>query len=372
MNRRNHLKKLALALPAWALGSGPASATEPSANQSAAIETIVRKFMAQFKVPGFSVAFSQRGQVVFRSAYGLAEEAGQRKLTVDHTFRIASVSKPLTAVAIFGLIEQGKLKPSDKVFGPVGLLALDGVKDLPPKVAGVTVHHLLTHTAGGWGNDGSDPMFQHPELGHAELIARTLRDHPLRNDPGTSYAYSNFGYCVLGRIVEKLTGKRYDEHVQEAVLDRCDVHTMKIAGNTLAERAKGEVAYHGSNGEDPYNMNVRRMDAHGGWIARPEDLVKFLIHADGLAETPDLLRESTLKEMFSATKANAGYASGWAVNAAPNRWHSGSLPGTATIAVTTASGMCWAGFTNARSPGISPALDRVMWDIAKAVPDWRA
>lgn len=373
MNRRNYLKHLAFTLPVLATSRGWAETVlDPSGKQAAAIGTLARKFMAEFSVPGLSVAFAHRGQLVFRAAYGFADEEGQQNLATDHTFRIASVSKPLTSVAIFGLIEQGKLKADDIVFGPNGLLAVDSVKDLSPKVAAVTVHHLLTHTAGGWSNERADPMFEHPELSHAALIARTLRDHPLENDPGTSYAYSNFGYCLLGRIVEKVTSKPYDQHVQEAVLDRCDIRTMKIAGNTLAERATNEVVYHGRDGENPYNMNVRRMDAHGGWIARPEDLVKFLIHADGLAETPGLLREATLKEMFQGTKANAGYASGWAVNAVPNRWHGGSLPGTATIAVTTASGMCWAGFTNARSKGISPALDRLMWDITKLAPEWRA
>jgi CubicO group peptidase (beta-lactamase class C family) len=371
MNRRNCLSRLALTLPTLTL-PGRAVQVEPSGKEAATIGVLARKFMADFAVPGLSVAFGHRGKTVFRAAYGVADEANRQELTVDHTFRIASVSKPLTAVAIFGLIEQGKLRPGDRVFGPGRLLAVDANTDLPPRVAEVTIHHLLTHTAGGWGNERADPMFRHPELGHTELIARTLRDHPLQNDPGTSYAYSNFGYCVLGRIIEKVSGKFYDRHLQEAVLDRCDIRSMRIAGNTLDERATGEVVYHGRNGENPYDMNVRRMDAHGGWIARPEDLVKFLIHADGLAETPDLLREVTLKEMFQATKVNAGYASGWAVNAVPNRWHNGSLPGTATIAVTTASGMCWAGFTNARSPGIAPALDRLMWDIAKAVPEWRA
>jgi CubicO group peptidase (beta-lactamase class C family) len=363
---------MALAVPGLALAGGRSIAGEPTGKETQAIETIARKFMAEFAVPGFSVAFGHRDKLVFRAAYGVADELSREELTVDHTFRIASISKPLTAVAVFGLIEQGKLKPGDKVFGPGGLLVVDSGKDLPPRVGEITIHHLLTHTAGGWGNDREDPMFQHLELGHADLIARTLRDLPLQHDPGTSYAYSNFGYCLLGRVVEKLTAKSYDRHVQEAVLDRCDIRAMKIAGSTLAERASGEVAYHGRNGENPYDMNVRRMDAHGGWIARPDDLVKFLIHTDGFAETPDLLQEATLTEMSQGTKANTGYASGWAVNAVPNRWHSGSLPGTATIAVTTASGMCWAGFANARSPGISPALDRVMWAIAKAVPEWRA
>jgi CubicO group peptidase (beta-lactamase class C family) len=373
MNRRNYLKRLAFAVPALAIPRSFALPhLDPAGKEAAAIEALCQKFMAEFSVPGLSVAFAHHGKMVFRGAYGFADEASQEKLTTDHTFRIASVSKPLTSVAIFNLIEQGKLKADAKVFGPDGLLATRSAKKLPPRVGEVTVHHLLTHTAGGWGNDRDDPMFQHPELGHAELIARTLRDQPLKNDPGTSYAYSNFGYCVLGRIIEKLTGRPYDQHVQQAVLDRCDIHTMKIAGNTLAERAPGEVVYHGRGGENPYDMNVRRMDAHGGWIARPEDLVKFLIHADGLVEPSDLLRAATFKEMFQGTKANAGYASGWSVNAVPNHWHNGSLPGTATVAVTTASGMCWAGFTNARSKDISSALDRLMWDITKRAPEWRA
>jgi hypothetical protein len=147
---------------------------------------------------------------------------------------------------------------------------------------------------------------------------------------------------------------------------------MKIAGNTLADRLPGEVVYHGRNGEDPYRMNVRRMDAHGGWLASPADLVKFLIRADGSAQPSDLLKAASFKSMMTATKANAGYASGWAVNAVPNRWHGGSLPGTATIAVQTASGLCWAGFANSRSKDIGGALDRLMWDLAKAVPAWNA
>jgi CubicO group peptidase (beta-lactamase class C family) len=363
MNRRTTLKQLSLALPALAMSR--AGAAGPTDMQAAAIAGLAEKFMAGFSVPGLSVAFANRDAVVFRAAYGVADESTGLKLTADHVFRIASISKPLTAVAIFRLIEQGKLKASDRVFGPGGIL--EAGTDLPPRVAEVTVHHLLTHTAGGWGNEQRDPMFGHPELDHAGLIARTLREHPLRNDPGTAYAYSNFGYCLLGRIVEKLTSRSYEDHVRESLLGRCGIRTMKLAGNTRAERADGEVVYHGRQGEDPYAMNVRRMDAHGGWLARPEDLVNFLRRVDG-----ELLEKPTVKTMLQATGANAGYASGWAVNAAPNRWHGGSLPGTATIAVTTARGMSWAGFANARSPGISPALDRLMWEMAKAVPEWRA
>ena len=76
--------------------------------------------------------------------------------------------------------------------------------------------------------------------------------------------------------------------------------------------------------------------------------------------------------MTTPTAANPGYACGWAVNKAPNWWHNGSLPGTSSILVRTASGLCWAALANARTQGIGPGLDQMMWKIAKAVPEWRA
>ena len=76
--------------------------------------------------------------------------------------------------------------------------------------------------------------------------------------------------------------------------------------------------------------------------------------------------------MLTASAANEGYACGWCVNHVPNYWHNGSLPGTSTIMVRTASGMCWAAFANARGEGINPALDQMMWAVVKAVPAWRA
>jgi CubicO group peptidase (beta-lactamase class C family) len=379
ISRRTCLQRLALTLPAASalplLSAGRVGAAEvpvPDDKELAAIAGIARAFMEKFEVPGFSVAFAHLGKPAYEAAFGMADEGAGEALATDHRFRIASISKPVTAVAVFALVEQGKLKLDDKVFGPAGKLDAGAAGKLPADLAAITVHHLLTHTSGGWQNDRDDPMFRHPELAHDDLIARTLRDQPLKKPPGEHYAYSNFGYCLLGRLIEQVSGKSYPDFVQEQVLGGCRIESMKIAGNTLADRLPREVVYHGRNGENPYRMNVRRMDAHGGWLATPRDVVKFLVRCDGSAQPSDLLQEDSVKTMMSATKANPAYASGWAVNATPNRWHGGSLPGTATIAVQTASGLCWAGFANARNKDIAGALDRVMWDLAKAVPKWAA
>ncbi len=380
ISRRTSLQVLAASAaatlaPLTASSSAPA-ALAPSSSEAAALAALARQFIAQHRVPGLSVAFAHRGQpafqAAFQAAFGLADEAARVPLTTQHRFRIASLSKPLTAVAIFLLIQQKKLQLDAKVFAPAYGLAPDLEPTSCPHLAAISVHHLLTHTSGTWPNDNRDPMFRFPALGHAELIARTLRDQPPQQAPGQRFAYSNFGYCLLGRLIEKISGQSYPDFVQAAILAPCGISGMQIAGNTLAERAPSEVVYSGRDGEDPYNINVRRMDSHGGWLATPSDLLSFLTHCDGAAFPSDLLNQISFQTMMAPTNANPGYASGWAVNAAPNRWHTGSLPGTTAIAVQTARGLCWVACANSRSKDLASALDRLMWDLARAVPAWKA
>jgi hypothetical protein len=148
---------------------------------------------------------------------------------------------------------------------------------------------------------------------------------------------------------------------------------MRIAGNTLAERLPEEVVYHGQ-GENPYDMNVRRMDSHGGWLASASDLVRFASHVDGFSPERDILKPETIRVMTTPTVANSGYAKGWAVNSQPNWWHNGSLPGTATIMVRTASGLCWAALTNTRreKSAMEGDLDALVWQMVGKVPEWHA
>src|ERR1700722_15700913 len=106
------------------------------------------------------------------------------------------------------------------------------------------IEHLLTHTSGGWPNDHDDPMFKNKEMSHGELINWALEAEPLRWEPGYHYAYSNFGYCLLGWVIEKLTNQKYDQYIINALLTPSGVSDMQIAGNTLAERVVNEVKYY--------------------------------------------------------------------------------------------------------------------------------
>ena len=335
----------------------------------------VQSFMSQYDVPGLSIAIAEYGTLVYSKAFGVADRTSNAKLTTNHRLRIASVTKPITATAIFQLVEKGKLSLDDRVFGPGAVL--DTTYGGPPYqtwVSDIRIWHLLTHTCGGWGDTGAtpDPMFINLQMDQKQLIEWTLASLPLADEPGTAYAYSNFGYCVLGRVIEKLTGQPYDVSVRESVLAPCGIIDMEIAGNTLAERQPGEVVYYAQgNDTSPYSMNVRRMDSHGGWIARPMDLVRFLTHVDGFSRY-QLLRPGTIKAMTTPTTANPNYAEGWAVNRQNNWWHTGSLPGTATEIVRTNSRFSWAVLTNTRVPNSNmfSDLDILPWKMAQQVKSW--
>ena len=325
-------------------------------------------FRKEFSIPGLSVAIARTGRLVYAEGFGDAD-AGVL-VRPPHLFRIASVSKPITSVAIFTLIEQGRLNLSDRVFGADGILAGQyGHRPYKPYVEDITIEHLLTHTCGGWQNDGNDPMFKNPQMNHQQLISWTLDNQPLANPPGAKHSYSNFGYCVLGRVIEKITRQTYANYVSAAVLGRCGITGMRVAGNTKAQRVPNEVAYFPDG--NPYGMNVTRMDSHGGWIASATDLVRFALHVDGFSAERDILKPETIRTMTAPSAVNRSYAKGWAITGR-NWWHNGSLPGTTSIMVRTGSGFCWAALANARHGDSGGALDRLVWTMVGAVKSWKA
>ncbi len=332
--------------------------------------------------PGISIAIAKDGVMVFAKAYGVADKdkdpqtAGDQPelLTPKHRLRIASVSKPITSVAILRLMEQGKLSLDDKVFGEGALLGTTfGTQPYSDRLKAVTVRHLLQHTAGGeaWTNNGNDPMFKEPARDLDSLINWTLTSptYALLADPGTSYRYSNFGYALLGRIVEKVSGMSYEQFVKDNVLVPSGVTDMEIAGNTLAERKTSEVKYYPP--ASAYSMNVRRMAAHGGWIAPPAALVRFGTRVDGFATRPDILAPATI-QIMTTKSALSSYALGWSVNSVPNWWHEGYLPGTKSNFVRTNGGYVWAAIVNGTNPNGADDinLDAMMWRIVNSGASW--
>lgn len=344
---------------------------------------LVEEFKRSFSVPAMSIAISRNARFVYDRAFGLMDRTRALQAEQSTLFRIASVTKPITSVTVFSLIEKGKLNLTDKVFGPSGVLGTNyGKGPYKQYVTDITVDHLLTHTSGGWPNDASDPMFQHDSWDHEKLISWTLENLALSYPPGQHWAYSNFGYCVLGRVIEQVVGQPYEAYVRANVLAPCGITDMQIGRNKEGQRFPNEVTYFGQYSEDPYKMNVTRMDSHGGWVASTTSLVQFLDHLGGSPNLPSLLKPETIRMMTTPAPAYpqnspGKYARGWMVrnNGQGNWWHSGSLPGTTTIMVRTATGMCWATLTNTRTEPhneMDAALDQLIWNMVRVVPAWGA
>ncbi len=369
------LATLAISCSKGKTDTGGAPPPPPSGAQKdiESIDKAIQGFMTTYNVPGVSIAITKQEKLVYLKSYGKMSTSDNTPITNNSLFRLASVSKTITGIGIMKLLEANKLTLDSKVFGTGSILGNDYPSTKLNTVSDLTVRHLLHHTSNIWPNDVTDVMFQHPTYNNSQLIRWTLD-----NQNGTAtrgvHKYSNFGYFLLGRIIEKLSGKTYEQYLKDEVLTPCGITTMQIAGNTLSDRKANEVLYNGQAGENPYIYRMDRLDAAGGWIASAKDLAKLIVKVDGFNGKADILKPATITTMVTRSVPASNYACGWGVNDANNWWHMGSLPGTSTLIVRTAKGFNWVILTNSRVNGnpYLAALDGLLWPaINNSATPWQ-
>ncbi len=369
-------------------------------------DNLVQNFLNNYNIPGASLAISKSGKLIYMKGFGHADLAKTDSVYPHHLFRIASVSKPITGIAIMKLVENGQLSLSDTVFGSKGILAnhsyINSATITDNRFYDITVQQLLEHS-GGWDRDipcisgNATPYLYQPShcdpiafprhvthsLGEPdpvtkEMHIRFLLEKGLNHDPGTSYHYSNIGYLVLGIIIEEITGLTYEDYVKTNILSQLDICDMHIGKSLLADKLEREMEYQGNGYTSlsafggsqnvPWEYGgwvLEAMDAHGGWIATPRDLVRLILAVDGFANKPDILSSASITTMTTGSPVNSGYALGWQVNSFNNWWHTGALDGTASIIVRSANGYTWAFLLNKRILGTSnfwSDLDNLPWN----------
>lgn len=355
------------------------------------VDREVKAFMARWQIPGGAVALIRHGRLLYTQAYGLADS--NMAAQPHHLFRIASLSKPITALAILKLKNQGRLRLQDKVFGPQGLLPYASYPCFDRRMLDITVRHLLQHTA-GWDRDlniGGDPMFNAgyiagqmgvPAPADVKTIIQYVLKKPLDFTPGTRYAYSNMGYAVLGRVIEELSGMSYEAYVQSNVLHPLGILGMRLGRDTYADKdlqevryfkspPAGQTAFAADEEPQPYGaFHIEAMDAHGGWIASVQDLAKILAALDGRENRPDILSPEDLKLLWQGSHSNPEYGLGWMLNAKGAAWHTGSLPGTSALMAQLPDSTGWVLLFNGRhnQDGYFQDMDQLMW---RALPPGR-
>lgn len=341
-----------LALSFAACNETPNSVTVEQSD-IAAIDAKVADWMAQNNMPGISLAVSKDGKLVYAKGYGLANKDTGEEVTTASQFRVASVSKLITAAAIMILVQEGEISMDQKVFGTNGILGSTfGTQPYNQYVTDITVSQLLHHTGGGWGQT-TDPAFFDITMNKEEVINWTLDNLALTHKPGTAFAYSNFGYMLLAEIIEKVSGKPYNQFINDEILAKVGATHTFIAGSTLADRRPQEAVYYGQKGDIPYvyNMKLARGDGAMGWLSTPTDLLRFSNAVDGLPGRPDILTSSTISIMVTTTPASKGFGwtfgCGWVV--LDNEWFWwGTLPGTFAVLYRNDNGISIAATANSR------------------------
>jgi N-acyl-D-amino-acid deacylase len=380
----------------------------------AAFDEMMVEFVTRHDVPGAALAVAKDGRLVYARGFGLADVENGQPVLPTSRFRIASLSKPITAAAILRLVQEGKLRLDDRLLRVLKLNPpLPTGKRVDPRLADVTIRHLLQHR-GGWDRGKSfDPMTDSWRVARATGsgpparptdIIRFMTTRRLDFTPGTRYTYSNYGYCLLGRVIESVTGKPYDEYVREAILAPLGVRNMQLGKTLAADRAAGEVKYYGYRGRTatavvgpdlgkkvpwPYGgWYLEAMDAHGGWIASAPELVRFVAAFDCPDRCPILNAES-VRTLFAPPPGKAGhlangrpkevyYACGWSVRrlggGKVNAWHDGLLDGTAALLVRRWDGLAWAVLFNTHCDPegryLGALIDPLVHEAADHVKVW--
>jgi len=298
-------------------------------NDQNLINNKVKKYMDDSNIPGLSIAVMKDGKLVFARGYGQSDKSNGNMVSPNSLFRIASVSKPITSTAIMRLTETTNLKLSDKLFGTGGILGdlCAGSNNCIDQTDAekITVQTCLEHST-GWTNDAVWDQYQ---LNNADITKWALKNYAQGTAPGVKYQYINFDYFLLGRVIEKKSGMTYENYVKSAILAKCGVTKMRIGNDAASGKAPGEVTYYSDNTGDPYTLKLTRMDANGGWIARPIDLLMFATGIDGLNNRPDVISSGTINTMHTISMATGAgnYAKGLSVDG--DWWlHNGCMPGT--------------------------------------------
>ncbi len=325
----------------------------------------IEEFMKKWNIVGASVAVVKDERLIYSKGFGYADRENEIKIEPKHLFRVASVSKLITAVSVMKLVEQGKVSLEDTVFGKNGILNYERYSDVnDQRVFDITVRNLLNHTS-GWTNKKGDPMFQNLKIAkemnaelplNIEVIAEyVIKNYSLDYKPGSKSVYSNFGYALLGLLIEEVSQMPYETYVVENVLNPLGIYDMHLGKSLQDERYENEVLYYGLKGERKvlsslgtgekvpkyYGGNsIETLGAAGGWVASPTELMKLVVAIDDFDLRRDILTDKSIHEMTTSSKRTRPF--GWTgTDSNGFWWRTGTLSGTSVLLKREQNGLSW-------------------------------
>jgi CubicO group peptidase (beta-lactamase class C family) len=360
------------------------------------IEKEVNGFLQQWNLAGLTMSIVKDGKLVYAHGFGYSDVETKQPVLPGQLFRIASVSKLITAVAIMKLVDKKKISLESKVFGPNAILK-DEVfnKVMDKRLYSITVRHLLAH-AGGWSVHYGDPAFNSlvvlERIGETgtptmDSYCRFVATRKLHFDPGTRSSYSNMGYMFLQKVIQAVTGQSYEDYVCKEVLKPVGITDMHIGRSFLSERRSNEVKYYESEKSEmvsafdgsgrmvpkPYGGNpIELLSSAGGWIASSVELAKLIVMIDGFRNCPDMLPQKLIDQMVE--KKDFRGPLGWKTVKDNGDWiRTGSMAGTSAIMKRQSNGFSWVVVINSSSwkgPRLPAYVNYMMGQIEKKTANW--
>lgn len=334
------------------------------------MDRIIERFMEKWEIKGASFALMKDDRLIYSKGYGYADLEADISMDVKHILRIASVSKLITAVGIMKLVEENKLKLNDYVFGSHGILndsIYSKIKD--PRCKRITVEQLLRHQ-GGFSIAYGDPMFCPLDIARKMNVTppidlsttiQFVLSRRLGYTPGEATIYSNVGYGILTKVIEKVSGEDYETYIQDHILHPAGCSDMYLGKNE--ERLPNEVQYYevsnaelisacDGSGRLVYKSNggnnIEELYGAGGWVASPSELLRFLAAVDGKSGVKDILKPQSIRYMTQA--APHILPIGWMETTFQGDWiRTGTLAGTSALMKNQKDGYAWIFVTNTSS-----------------------
>ena len=287
--------------------------------------------MSRQNIPALSVAIVQDNEIRFQGAYGIADLEHFVPAKTFTVYRIASTSKPITAVAAMQLVESGKLD----LDAPIQKY----VPNFPVKNFPVTTRQILAHLSGvrGYKQGEGERTIRYNTLTDALAI---FKDDPLEGEPGTRFLYTTYGYTLLGAVIEGASGMSFMDYLREHIFKPAGMlhTTVDDIFAIIPNRARGYTprvfGQLDGNYRNPVLMDSSYKIPGGGLVSSAEDMARFAIAVqNGVLVKPETFAEMS-KSRKTADGRATGYGYGWYVggslgfSADPEAvWHGGVQPG---------------------------------------------
>ncbi|MGB8952551.1 MAG: serine hydrolase [Candidatus Aminicenantales bacterium] len=318
-------------------------------------DNFVARQMALDRIPGLSVAF-MRGGLIWAKGYGYSDLENMVPAGPESSYRLASITKTITAVAVLQLVEAGKIHLDAEV--------QTSVPYFPRKKWPVTVRQLLGHLGGisHYKNDALEGHIKEPKNTKQSLAI--FQNFDLVAEPGTNFNYSSYGFNLLGAVIEEASGESYGDYIKKHIFDPLGMENSRMDSpvDLIPNRVRGYRILEDELKNSEY-VDVSSRFAGGGARSAVVDLMKY---AQGIMKG-ELLKEDTSQQMFSSLALRSGHFTGYGMGWMVRPWkghfqgsHGGSQPETRThLIIFPAENFALAVAANLENVNLMPYVKRL-------------